>query len=207
NLTLFKRDVTPNAHMLAEGFVLFDNFYVDADVSADGHAFSTAAYATDFIEKTWQTYAGNRGGRYLSEGDGLFRNPFGNLSAPTPRAMVADNDLALGRLIDTISNSVYWKDSAVFVVEDDAQAGPDHVDSHRSVLLVASPFAKRGAADHSFYSTSSVLRTIELILGLAPMSQYDAAAPPLYNAFQSTPNLTPFYRYVPAVSLDEKHPP
>src|SRR6059036_2894194 len=102
--------------------------------------------------------------------------------APTPRAMVEDNDLALGRFVEAVSNSVYWKDSAIFVVEDDAQAGPDHVDSHRSVLLVASPFARRGFVDHTLYSTSSVLRTIELILGLGPMSQYDAAATPLFNA-------------------------
>ena len=75
----------------------------------------------------------------------------------------------------------------MFVVEDDAQSGPDHVDSHRSVLLVASPFAKRGVVDHTFYTTSGVLRTIELILGLPPMSQYDAAATPMYNAFTGTP--------------------
>src|SRR5690349_22193555 len=109
--------------------------------------------------------------------------------------MMADNDLALGRLVETISNSsVYWKDSAVFVVEDDAQSGPDHVDSHRSVLLVASPFAKRGFVDHSFYTTSGVLRTIELILGLPPMSYYDAAATPMFNAFTGTPNLSAFQR-------------
>jgi len=119
--------------------------------------------------------------------------------------MVADNDLALGRLVEAVSNSVYWKDSAIFVVEDDAQAGPDHVDSHRSVLLVASPFAKRGVADHSFYSTSSVLRTIELILGLPPMSQYDAAAAPLYNAFLGTSNLTPYRVAMPVPALDEKN--
>src|SRR6202008_806447 len=123
--------------------------------------------------------------------------------APTPRAMIADNDLALGRIVEAISASVYWKDSAVFVLEDDAQSGPDHVDSHRSVLLVASPFAKRSTMDHSFYSTSSVLRTIELVLGLPPMSPYDAAATPLYNAFQSTPNLTPFRRFMSNVALDE----
>src|SRR5262249_924771 len=86
--------------------------------------------------------------------------------ALTPRAMVADNDLALGRMVEAIASSVYWKQSAIFVLEDDAQSGPDHVDSHRSVLLVASPFAKRTSVDHTLYSTSSVLRTIELILGL-----------------------------------------
>jgi hypothetical protein len=128
--------------------------------------------------------------------------------APTPRAMVAENDQALGKLVEAISgSSVYWKDSALFVVEDDAQAGPDHVDSHRSVVLVASPFAKRNAVDHTFYSTSGVLRTIELILGLPPMSQYDAAATPLYNAFIGTPNLAVYRRSDPRVSLDERNPP
>jgi hypothetical protein len=126
--------------------------------------------------------------------------------APTPRAMIADNDLALGRVVETIANSMYWQDSAIFVVEDDAQSGPDHVDSHRSVALLASPFAKRGFLDHTFYSTSGILRTMELMLGLPPMSQYDAAATPLFNAFQSTPNLTGYRRIIPAVRLDETNP-
>jgi YVTN family beta-propeller protein len=305
-LTLFGRNVTTNAHLVADNFVLFDNFYVDADVSFDGHAFSTAAYATDIIQKTWQSFYAGRGGIYLGEGEGFMRTPFGNISAPelgyiwdyakragisvrsygefvthlsrtpagdvvagesvpglrgavapsfagfdleitdnkrvdnwlqefngfvanknlprlsiihlgndhtmgtksgapTPRAMIADNDLAMGRVIDTISNSPYWKESAVFVVEDDAQSGPDHVDSHRSVLLVASPFAKRSFVDHTLYTTSGVLRTMELILGLPPMSHYDAAATPLYNAFQSTPALTAYRAQMPAVSLDEKN--
>jgi hypothetical protein len=119
---------------------------------------------------------------------------------------MADNDLALGRVVEAISNSPYWKESAIFVVEDDAQSGPDHVDSHRSVLLVASPFAKRGFVDHTFYSTSGVLRTMELILGLPPMSYYDAAATPLYNALQGTPDLAAYRRLIPAVPLDEKNP-
>ena len=306
-LTLFGASVTPNAHALASQFVLFDNFYVDADVSYDGHAFSTAAYATDVVQKLWQTLYGNRGGLYLAEGDGFMRNPFGNLSAPesgyiwdyasrarvsvrsygefvqnlsksaggevvaiesvpglkglvapsfagfdleitdqkrvdtwlqefngfvqnnnlpqlsivhlgndhtrgttpgapTPRAMIADNDLALGRIVETIANSPFWRDSAIFVVEDDAQSGPDHVDSHRSVALVASPFAKRGFVDHTFYSTSGMLRSMELILGLPPMSMYDAAATPLFNAFQATPDLSAYRRSAPNVALDEKNP-
>jgi len=306
-LNLFGATITPNAHALASQFVLFDNFYVDADVSYDGHAFSTAAYATDVIQKLWQTYYANRGGMYLSEGSGFMRNSFGNLTAPesgyiwdyaaragvsvrsygefvenrsksasgdviaiesvpglknlvapsfaafdltitdqkrvdtwlqefngfvqngnlpqlsilhlgndhtqgttpgapTPRAMIADNDLALGRVVETIANSPYWKDSAIFVVEDDAQSGPDHVDSHRSVALVASPFAKRGFVDHSFYSTSGMLRSMELILGLPPMSMYDAAATPLFNAFQATPDQSVYRRLTPNVALDEKNP-
>jgi DNA-binding beta-propeller fold protein YncE len=305
-LALFGRDITPNAHALAQNFVVFDNFYVDADVSFDGHAYSTAAYATDVVQKIWQTVYANRGGMYLGEGGGFFRNAYGNLTAPergyiwdfanrarvtvrsygefvdhksksasgdvvafatvpglegqiaptyagfdleitdnkradtwlaefrefekngnlpqfsvihlpndhtrgtvpgapTPRAMVADNDLALGRMVEAISNSVYWKDSAIFVVEDDAQSGPDHVDAHRSVLLVASPFAKRNFVDHTFYTTSGVLRTIELVLGLEPMSHFDASATPLFNAFLGTPNLSAFQRQQPRVSLDERN--
>src|SRR5262249_41399013 len=85
--------------------------------------------------------------------------------SPAPRAMVAENDLALGRLVEVVSSSVYWRDSVILVVEDDAQSGPDHVDSHRSVLLAAGPFVRRGFVDHTFYTTSGVLRTLELILG------------------------------------------
>jgi YVTN family beta-propeller protein len=308
-LTIFGKDVTPNAHDLAQNFVLFDNFYVDADVSYNGHAFSTAAYSTDFIEKLWQTgYGGRNAGPYLAEGGGFLRNAFGNITAPqfgylwdhavragltvrsygefvrhdkrlpngdvtsvatvpglvglvapafagwdldirdnkrvdfwlqefngfvqnrnlprlsivrlandhtngtkpgtpTPRAMMADNDFALGRLVEAISGSPYWKESAVFVVEDDAQSGPDHVDSHRSVLLVASPFVKHGAVDHTFYTTSGVLRSIELILGLPPMSQYDAAATPLYGAFAGASNLAVFRRDDPRVSMEEQNLP
>jgi len=308
SLTLFGKDVTPNAHALSENFVTFDNFYVDADVSFDGHAFSTAAYATDVIQKLWQTLYSNRGGVYLGEGGGFMRGPFGNVSAPergyiwdfatrrhvtvrsygefvdhqskssagdvvaipsvpglkglvapsyagfdlditdnkrvdnwlaefrayekdgnlpqfsvihlpndhtkgtvpgslTPRAMIADNDLALGRIVDAVSNSAYWKDSVIIAVEDDAQSGADHVDSHRSVLLAAGPFVKRNVVDHTFYTTSGVLRTIELILGLEPMSHYDAAATPLYNAFVGTPNLATYQRLTPRVALDEKNLP
>jgi hypothetical protein len=110
---------------------------------------------------------------------------------PTPRAMVAENDVALGRLVAAISSSRYWNESAIFIVEDDAQNGPDHVDSHRSVALAISPFVRRQAVDSTLYTTSSVLRTMELILGLPPMSQYDAAATPMYNAFQATARVSP----------------
>jgi hypothetical protein len=121
----------------------------------------------------------------------------------TPRAMVADNDLALGRIVEAISSSRFWGESAIFVLEDDAQNGPDHVDAHRSVLLVASPYAHRGAIDSTLYTTSGVLRTIELVLGLPPMSQYDATATPLWATFTTTADLRP-YRALPArVPLDE----
>jgi YVTN family beta-propeller protein len=302
NLTLFGEDVTPNAHALASGFVLFDNFYVDAEVSMDGHAYSTAAYAGDAVEKLWPTLYGGRGGLYLSEGGFGQRNPYGNLAAPqngyiwdfanragvsvrsygefaswekkggpvradvpglvgkvhpsyppwdleilddaridvwleefhrfekqgglpalsivrlgddhtmgtrpgerTPRAFVAENDVALGRLVEAVSKSRFWPESAIFVLEDDAQNGPDHVDAHRSVLLVASPWARHGAVDSTLYTTSGVLRTMELVLGLPPMSQYDAAATPLYAAFAAKPDVSAFEPRPARVPLDERN--
>jgi YVTN family beta-propeller protein len=302
SLTLFGEEITPNAHALAREFTQFDNFYVDAEVSYDGHAFSMGAYATDVAEKLWPTNYGGRGTPYLSEGGFNIRDQYGNFSAPplgylwdfakragvsvrsygefaswrrrggevradvpgleglvhpsyppfdlgvpdqqradiwleefrtfvangklpqlsiirlgndhtngtspgspTPRAMVADNDLALGRIVDAISHSPYWKDSAIFVLEDDAQNGPDHVDAHRSVLLSISPFSRRRTLDSTLYTTSGVLRTMELILGLPPMSQYDAAATPMYLAFQPVPDLTPFSHRPARISLEERN--
>jgi YVTN family beta-propeller protein len=309
-LCLFGEEVTPNAHALAREFVLLDNFYVDAEVSADGHAFSMGAYANDFIEKTWPLNYAGRGADYLTEGKGPQRNPYGNIAAPpsgyiwdaakragvsvrsygifahrglvdeedsgegpvdafvpglkglvnpeyppyaleipdnirvdvwlkefrkfekegglprlsliqlpndhtastypgypTPRAMVAENDLALGRLVEEISKSKFWKESAIFVLEDDAQDGPDHVDSHRSVGLVISPYVRRGAVDSTMYTTSGFLRTMELILGLEPLSQYDAAATPLYAVFQSEPDLKPYVHLPARISTTEKNGP
>src|SRR5260370_7081026 len=107
---------------------------------------------------------------------------------PTPRAMVAENDLALGRVIERLSRSPAWSALALFALEDDAQNGPDHVDAHRSVLLLASPWARRGVVDSTFYTTSSVVRTIGLLLGLPPLSQYDAGATPLWNAVAARPD-------------------
>jgi YVTN family beta-propeller protein len=267
SLLLFGKKITPNQHALAEQFVLLDNFYVDAEVSADGHNWSTAAYANDFIEKNWPTNYGGRGNTfdYISNKKaGLPRNGFlwdyalrkglsirdygeftdddnvfhkelqkytcngyagwnlkvkdmerekvwekdfdslmvanavpqlnviylpGDHTAGlgekyrTPYAYAADNDLAVGRLIEHLSQSAAWQNSAVFILEDDAQNGPDHVDAHRSIAFLAGPFVKRKFVDHSMYSTSGMLRTIELILALPPMSQYDAAATPLYRCF------------------------
>jgi DNA-binding beta-propeller fold protein YncE len=302
NLTLFGQDVTPNAHALASEFVLFDNFYVDSEVSHDGHSYSTAAYATDSNEKLWPTQYADRGGLYMAEGGYRMRNPYGNLTAPaqgyiwdfagragvpvrsygefaewdrkggpvrasvpglegkvhpsfppfdlsipdnervdvwleefrrfekdgglprlnifhlggdhtnatapgsrTPTAMVAENDAALGRMVELISKSRFWPESAVFVLEDDAQNGPDHVDAHRSVLLVASPWARHGAVDSTLYTTSGVLRTMELVLGLPPMSQYDAAATPLYAAFTPKPDPAPYTALPPKVDIHEKN--
>jgi hypothetical protein len=126
---------------------------------------------------------------------------------PTPRSMVAENDLAVGRLVETISKSRIWNESAIFIVEDDAQSGPDHVDAHRSLVLAISPFSRRRSVDNTMYTTSGVLRTMELILGIPPMSQYDAAATPMYNAFQATPVLTPFAHIEPRISIDERNLP
>lgn len=116
---------------------------------------------------------------------------------PTPQACVASNDLALGRLVEALSHSRYWPKLAIFVIEDDAQNGPDHVDAHRTVGLVISPYAKRKHLDSTQYQTVSMLRTMELILGLPPLSQFDAAATPMYASFSDKADLTP-YEHVPA---------
>ena len=118
----------------------------------------------------------------------------------------ADNDAALGMIIEAVSQSRFWPEMAVFVVEDDAQNGPDHIDAHRTVALVASPYARRGFVDHSQYSTVSMLKTMELILGLPPMTQYDAAAIPMFRAFTEDPDLTPYKAEVPRVDLDASNP-
>jgi DNA-binding beta-propeller fold protein YncE len=120
---------------------------------------------------------------------------------PTPSAMVADNDLAVGKLVEAISHSRYWASTAIFAIEDDAQAGPDHVDEQRSTLYIASPYAA-GGVQHAMYTQASVLRTIEILLGLPPMSPYDAGALPLTAAFRATPNLRPFDAVHPHVDLN-----
>jgi YVTN family beta-propeller protein len=120
---------------------------------------------------------------------------------PTPQFMVADNDYAVGRLVEAISSSVYWKDTAIFIVEDDAQSGPDHVDSHRSVGLAISAYNKPGALIHKFHNTVSMIRTIELLLGIAPMNQLDASAIPM-DIFQDQPDLTPYKAALPTIAAD-----
>ena len=288
-LCIFPEKVTPNHHALANEFVLLDNFYVDAEVSADGHNWSMAAYATDYTEKTWPTSYGSRGGTYDYEGsrkiayprDGYiwdyakragisyrsygefvtkdgptinslightatkypgynldikdvdrisaFKADFDSLLSinsvaqfntirlgndhtsgqrigkPTPTAYLADNDLALGLLVEHISNSSIWNESAIFVLEDDAQNGPDHVDAHRSPAFVISPYVKRNSVNSSMYSTSGMLRTMELILGLPPMSQYDAAAVPLSDCFTNTPDFKPYTTKPANVDLNQRN--
>lgn len=124
---------------------------------------------------------------------------------PTPFAHVADNDWAVGLFVEHLSKSPVWKESVVFIIEDDAQNGPDHVDAHRSTAYIAGPHVKRKFVDHTMYSTSSLLRTIELILGLPPMSQYDAAATPMWRCFTSSTDQSPFVSLPPNVNLDEKN--
>jgi hypothetical protein len=118
--------------------------------------------------------------------------------APSPRAMVADNDFAVGQLVEAVSRSPYWKQTAIFILEDDAQNGFDHVDAHRSTAYVISPFVKRSTIDSRFYNTDSMLRTMGLLLGLPPLCQFDAAASPL-DVFSRRPeNDEPFTAILPA---------
>lgn len=289
SLVLFGENITPNQHALTKEFVLLDNFYVDAEVSADGHNWSMGAYATDYLEKNWPTSYGSRGGSYDAEGtraiannkngfiwDNCRRNKvsyrtygefaddympnipvlkdhyctyytswdqhvrdttrfnqwkrdFDSMLAidkvpqlntlrfindhteglakgrPTPFAHVADNDLAVGMFIEYLSKSPIWKESVVFILEDDAQNGADHIDAHRSPVYIAGGLVKRGFVDHTMYSTTSVIRTIELILGLPPMSQYDAAATPMWRCFSNAPNLTAFQARPISVDLNLKN--
>ncbi|HYV13103.1 MAG TPA: bifunctional YncE family protein/alkaline phosphatase family protein [Pyrinomonadaceae bacterium] len=120
---------------------------------------------------------------------------------PTPQFYVADNDYALGLMVEAVSNSPYWKDTAIVVVEDDAQDGPDHVDAHRSVALVISAYNKPGVLVHDFHNTVSLIRTIELLLGIEPMNQLDATATPI-NIFRAEPDLRPYKALLPNVALD-----
>ena len=275
-LVLFGENITPNQHAIAREFVLLDNFYVNGEVSADGHNWTMGAYGTDFLEKTWPTSYGGRGGTYPGEGKRAIANNkngflwdycqrsgvsfrsygefvddnipsipvlknhfsktytgwnlsvrdtvrfrqwkrdfdsllavnalpalstirFGNdhteglsLRKPTPIAHAADNDLAVGLFIDYLSHSPVWKESLVLILEDDAQNGPDHVDAHRSPAYLAGGYVKKGFVDHTAYTTTSFLRTIELILGLPPMSQYDAPATPVWRSLNNTPDHGPF---------------
>jgi hypothetical protein len=287
SLVLFGKTITPNHHKIAKDFVLLDNFYVNAEVSADGHEWTMGAYSTDYLEKTWPTSYGGRGGAYDGEGNrGIANNKDGYLwdnckrsglsyrsygefvdnfkpnipslkgqyckyysgwnldlrdtvrfsqwkrdfdslvsinavpqfctirfpndhtqgmgvGKPSPYAMVADNDLAVSMFLDHLSKSPVWKESVVFILEDDAQNGPDHVDAHRSPAYVAGPFVKRNFVDHTLYTTSGIVKTMELILGLPPMTQYDAGATPLWRCFTSSPDYAAFNHLPVSVDLDE----
>ena len=125
---------------------------------------------------------------------------------PTPWAAVASNDFALGKIVDAVSHSKFWPTTSIFVIEDDAQAGPDHVDAHRTVGLVISPYIRRRTVDHTLYTTSSFIRTMELLLGLPPMSQYDAGATPVMRPFSDRANLSPFSAVTPQTDIAALNP-
>lgn len=126
---------------------------------------------------------------------------------PTPEAAVADNDLALGRIVEAVSHSKFWPETAIFVVQDDPQAGFDHIDGHRTVALAISPYVRRHAVDSTNYNQTGMLRTMELILGLPPLNQLDASATPMLNSFSDTPNLAPYDAVPNSIPLDRLNPP
>jgi YVTN family beta-propeller protein len=126
---------------------------------------------------------------------------------PTPRAMMADNDLALGRLVESVSKSKLWAKTAIFVVEDDSQSGVDHVDGHRTVAMVISPYTRGRKTDSTFYSTINLYRTIEQLLGLPPSNQFDLAADPMFSVFTKTPDTQPYQLLKNRIPLDEMNPP
>jgi YVTN family beta-propeller protein len=307
-LAQFGATITPNGHALADTYGLFENFYDEGTLSADGHNWLMQADANDYLEKEfgafYRSYPAQGGDALAYQRDGFLWNAaeaagqtvkdygeynnFVKLPSPTPTwsqfyqdsqilegkatgplpvaksevytyadipslnaiddhayppfdlgipdqyrtdiwkqsfdrsvrtgklanlnliwmpddhtagvgtgdpnpvAEVADNDLAVGRIISTISHSKYWKSSAVFVVEDDTQNGVDHVDGHRGPLLIASPYAKRGIVDNTYYTQLNVVKTIEQVLGIAPMNQEDRAAEPMFNAFTNKADLEPY---------------
>ncbi len=129
-----------------------------------------------------------------------------NPAYPTPRAMMADNDLALGRIVEAVSQSPQWKETCIFVIEDDAQSGPDHVDGHRTVFSAISPYTKRRYLDSTFYTTTHMIRSIEMMLGLDPMNRFDALSYPMVDCFSDTSDLTPFVATTNNVPLNERNP-
>ena len=296
-LAWFGKDVTPNDHAIAMRFGVFDRTFTDAQVSANGHNWSTAAFANDYLERFWPpNYGGrrklydfedgatasapgtgyiwddadkhgvslrdygefvtapaNKGGLYTTRMPGLigkidgrfpgfdldindearvdeWQREFaefeknGNLPALvivrlpndhtqgtrpgawTPQAYVAQNDHALGRIVDVVSHSRYWGSTAIFAIEDDAQNGPDHVDDQRTTFYLASPYAAPGV-HYTQYTTSSVMRTMELLLGLPPMTIYDALAPPMYDAFALQPDMRPYEVIAPQIDDTAKNAP
>lgn len=302
SLCLFTEKIGPNHHKLAREFVLFDNFYVNSDVSADGHNWSTSAIANDYVVKLWPNSYAKRRNHYDYEGGepaalppagylwtnaaarGISMRNYGywatNLKTPAadggvqieavrdpvlakvtnmkyrsfdleypdvkraetfladlkefestgkmpalmfmrlgndhtngtaagkiaPLSSFADNDYALGMIVEGLSHSPFWKSMAIFVLEDDAQNGPDHIDSHRSPGFVISPYTHTGAVNSTMYNTTSMLRTMELILHLRPMTHFDAGARPMLNCFTKQPVMTPYQAEKPRISLEERNP-
>lgn len=308
SLVFFPRSVSPNHHALAERFGDLDRFFTNAEVSADGHNWSTAAYATDYLEKTVPSQYSGRGRSYDYEGtngdddqkqlpdddvnesahgylwdlaarahltlrnygeyvvsdtaDGhtvyigdkpflathtnpdyagfdldrmdqsrievwlkefasyvksgvmpqleILRLPNDHTSGAragsrTPRAYMADNDLALGRLVEALSHSPFWKNTVVFVVEDDAQNGPDHVDSHRAPAFVISAYNSGGVV-HRWTNTTDFIATMSEILHTGSLSQFDYYGRPLRNIWSGKPDLTPYVALTPKVDLNERNP-
>ena len=301
SLVLFGENVTPNHHKIAREFVLLDNFYVSADVSADGFFWTTAAIAPDSNQRTWpMSYARRVYARGAPNPEGTRSAPGGhiwdkaaeaklsffnygftaiNLPNPpevgtqirdvqdpvlkphtsylfrqhdrsfsdvtrmqvflhdlaeweqkgemprlvlmtigndhtegttpgirSPISCVADNDQALGVMVEAVTKSKFWGKTAMFVLEDDAQDGADHVDSHRSPAYVISPYTKRKTVDNTLYDTTSMLRTIELILGMKPMTVFDAGSKPMASVFQNKPDLRSYTNERARVPLNEKNP-
>jgi Phosphoesterase family len=325
SLCVFGDKVTPNHHKIARQFVLLDNTYCCGILSADGHQWSTTAFSTDYMEKSFAGFARSYpDGFGIDENDALAYSPsgfiwdsalkhkksirnFGEFMSPgsphvrwrdptrraaptplecylawknqtgdivfdfipsvetirpysprafpgwemsvpdqfradfflhelrafekkgefpnfvilclfndhtegttpgfpTPRACVADNDRALGRVVQGLSQSKFWNEMAVFCIEDDPQAGWDHVSGYRTVAFCASPYAKRGAVVSTQYNTTSILRTIEQILGLPPMNQFDASATPMFDCFTHKPDFAPFSAAESNVALDGLNP-
>jgi DNA-binding beta-propeller fold protein YncE len=302
SLTIFGEDVTPNLHKLASEYVLYDNFYENADVSAEGHNWAAAAIAPDYTVKMWpNSYAGRRkhydyeggepanlppagyiwtnalaaGVKLRNYGEWVTNAPLHEVQndqqvkevrdpalrpvtdmnyrgfdlnypdldrtreflrewkgydekgeAPqlaivrlgndhtsglaagkiAPRSSVADNDYAVGQLVEGVSHSKFWASTAIFIIEDDAQNGPDHVDSHRAPAFIISPFTRRGAVDSTMYNQTSILRTMEGILGLRPMTQFDAAAVTMFGSFKLQPDATPYTVEKPRISLTDRNP-
>ena len=309
SLVEFGRHITPNHHLLAETFVLMDNFNCSGVLSADGHQWTDEAYVTDYLEKFFADfsrsypYDGNDALAYASSGfiwdnvlnHGLTFRDYGEFARtifepaaatfsemyqdfinssgkikieakanldrlipylcpvypgftnrvsdvyrartfinelkefeknndfpnfiilllpndhtsgtrpgmPVPEAAVADNDLALGQIIEAISGSKFWKETCIFVTEDDPQAGLDHVDGHRTVGLVISPYTKRGKVISTYYSQINMVRTIENILGLQPMNQLDLTAEPMADCFNNKPDFTPYKAVKNNIPLDK----
>lgn len=304
-LNLFGDESTPNLRQLSKQFTTIDNFYADAEVSANGWNWAASANSNPYAEQMWPAnysgrkapypsengdpeiaaqqpddtyvwqrlaksgvsfrnygfYVKNDGGRFNAydpvldaqtdhnylgydlscpDSSGTFKplNPAcgtarvdewtkdfkANVDAgtvptvqfirlpndhtqatrvgmPTPKAYVADNDFALGQLVDTVSHSKVWKDTAIFVTEDDAQNGPDHVDAHRTVALAISPYTQTGKVDSTFYSTASMVRTIGLIAGIKPLTQFDAFATPMSASFTRNANQNPYSAIRPSYDM------
>ena len=301
SLNLFGEDITPNLHQLARDFILYDNFYENADVSADGHNWSSAAIAPDYTTKIWPSEYGHRSKLYNFEGgepantppagyiwdnalqagvtvrdygqwttniplkqvtgtkqiaavkdpalvpfvdmnyrgfdleypdvdrakefirewkefDGAGKVPQMNIVRMgndhtqgaaagkfTPLSYNADNDYAVGILVDAVSHSNAWASTAIFIIEDDAQNGPDHVESHRAPVWVISPFTRRAMVDSTMYNQTSILRTMELIFGMRPMTHFDAGARPMFGSFTQSPDARTYSVISPKISLTDRN--